>query len=154
MKKKALRITKWTFGILFGIFLTVSILIFALKDTIIETAIAEINKNLEVPMEVGDVELAFWSSFPNISIDLLNVEIPSRNTSTSLLKSKKFNLRFNPFDLAMGDYNLKQINVSDGELNLYVDSLGRDNYNIVKSSACARSAARSHSSPERSRASS
>ena len=82
MKKKALRITKWTFGILFGIFLTVSILIFALKDTIIETAIAEINKNLEVPMEVGDVELAFWSSFPNISIDLLNVEIPSRNTST------------------------------------------------------------------------
>ena len=134
MKKKALRITKWTFGILFGIFLTVSILIFALKDTIIETAIAEINKNLEVPMEVGDVELAFWSSFPNISIDLLNVEIPSRNTSTSLLKSKKFNLRFNPFDLAMGDYNLKQINVSDGELNLYVDSLGRDNYNIVKSS--------------------
>ncbi|MDO7614706.1 MAG: hypothetical protein MUQ75_10730, partial [Crocinitomicaceae bacterium] len=134
MKKKALRITKWTFGILFGIFLTVSILIFVLKDTIIETSIAEINKNLEVPMEVGDVELAFWSSFPNISIDLLNVEIPSRNTSTSLLKSKKFNLRFNPFDLAMGDYNLKQINISDGELNLYVDSLGGDNYNIVKSS--------------------
>ncbi|MDC1266446.1 AsmA-like C-terminal region-containing protein [Crocinitomicaceae bacterium] len=134
MKKKALRIAKWTFGILFGIFLTVSILIFVLKDTIIETSIAEINKNLEVPMEVGDVELAFWSSFPNISIDLLNVEIPSRNTSTSLLKSKKFNLRFNPFDLAMGDYNLKQINISDGELNLYVDSLGGDNYNIVKSS--------------------
>ncbi|MBT5438178.1 MAG: hypothetical protein HOK92_03145, partial [Flavobacteriales bacterium] len=134
MKKKALRIAKWTFGILFGIFLTLSILIFVLKDTIIETSIAEINKNLEVPMEVGDVELAFWSSFPNISIDLLNVEIPSRNTSTSLLKSKKFNLRFNPFDLAMGDYNLKQINISDGELNLYVDSLGGDNYNIVKSS--------------------
>ena len=31
-------------------------------------------------------------------------------------------------------YNLKQINVSNGELNLCVDSLGRDNYNIVKSS--------------------
>ena len=133
MKKRVFHIAKWTFGILFGIFLVISILIFAFKDKIIETTIAEINKNLEVPMEVGDVEFAFWSSFPNISVDLLNVEIKSENTSTSLLKSKKFNLRFNPFDLLLGDYNLKQINVSEGELNLYVDSLGRDNYNIVKS---------------------
>lgn len=134
MKRKGLKIAKWTLGILFGGFLLISILIFAFKDKIIETTIAEINKNLEVPMEVGDVEFAFWSTFPNISVDLLDVEIKSKNTSISLLKSKKFNLRFNPFDLLMGDYNLKQINVSDGELNLYVDSLGRDNYNIVKSS--------------------
>ena len=133
-KRKVIQISKWAFGILFGLFLLISILIFAFQDKIIEKTIAEINKNLEVPMEVGDVEFAFWSSFPNISVDLLNVEIRSKNTTTSLLKSKKFNLRFNPFDLLVGDYNLKQINVSDGELNLFVDSLGRDNYNIVKSS--------------------
>ncbi len=129
-----IKIAKWTFGILSALFLLISILIFAFKDKIIERTIIEINKNLEVPMEVRDVELAFWSSFPNISVDLLDVEIPSENTNRSLLKSKKFNLRFNPFDLLSGDYNLKQINVSDGELHLYVDSTGSDNYNIVKSS--------------------
>ena len=134
MKNRVIKIAKWTFGILSGLFLLISVLIFAFKDKIIERTITEINKNLEVPMEVRDVELAFWSSFPNISVDLLNVEIPSKNTSVSLLKSKKFNLRFNPFDLISGDYNLKQINVSDGELHLYVDSTGSDNYNIVKSS--------------------
>ena len=134
MKQKAIKIAKWTLGILVGGFLFISLLVFIFKDKIIETSIAEINKNLEVPMEVGDVAFAFWSTFPNISVDLLDVEIKSRNTSVSLLKSKKFNLRFNPFDLLFGDYNLKQINVSNGELNLYVDSLGRDNYNIVKSS--------------------
>ena len=132
MKAKLIKIGKWTGGILLGVFLFVAILIFAFQDKIIEKSIAEINKNLEVPMTVTDVEFAFWSSFPNISIDLLDVEITSKNTDKSLLKSKKFNLRFNPLDLLVGDYNLKQINVSNGELNLYVDSLGNDNYNIIK----------------------
>ena len=134
MKQKAIKIAKWTLGIFVGGFLFISLLVFIFKDKIIETSIAEINKNLEVPMEVGDVAFAFWSTFPNISVDLLDVEIKSRITPISLLKSKKFNLRFNPFDLLFGDYNLKQINVSNGELNLFIDSLGRDNYNIVKSS--------------------
>ena len=134
MKAKLIKIGKWTGGIVLGVFLFVAILIFAFQDKIIEKSIAEINKNLEVPMVVTDVEFAFWSSFPNISIDLLDVEIASKNTETSLLKSKKFNLRFNPLDLLLGDYNLKQINVSNGELNLYVDSLGNDNYNIIKES--------------------
>ena len=133
MKNRVIKIAKWTFGILSGLFLLISVLIFAFKDKIIERTITEINKNLEVPMEVRDVELAFWSSFPNISVDLLDVKIPSQNTNRSLLKSKKFNLRFNPFDLVSGDYNLKQINVSGGELHLYVDSTGSDNYNIIKS---------------------
>ena len=134
MKNRVIKIAKWTFGILSGLFLLISVLIFAFKDKIIERTITEINKNLEVPMEVRDVEFAFWSSFPNISVDLLDVEIPSKNTQESLLKSKKFNLRFNPFDLIAGDYNLKQINISNGKLHLYVDSTGSDNYNIVKSS--------------------
>lgn len=134
MKTKVIKIAKWTGGIVLGVFLFVAILIFAFQDKIIEKSIAEINKNLEVPMTVTDVEFAFWSSFPNISIDLLDVEIASKNMDKSLLKSKKFNLRFNPLDLLVGDYNLKQINVSNGELNLYVDSLGNDNYNIIKES--------------------
>ena len=90
MKQKVIKIAKWTLGIFVGGFLFISLLVFIFKDKIIETSIAEINKNLEVPMEVGDVAFAFWSTFPNISVDLLDVEIKSRNTSVSLLKSKKF----------------------------------------------------------------
>ena len=71
MKNRVIKIAKWTFGILSGLFLLISVLIFAFKDKIIERTITEINKNLEVPMEVRDVEFAFWSSFPNISVDLL-----------------------------------------------------------------------------------
>ena len=89
MKNRVIKIAKWTFGILLGLFLVISVLIFVFKDKIIERTITEINKNLEVPMEVKDVEFAFWSSFPNISVDLLNVEIPSKNTSKSLLKSRR-----------------------------------------------------------------
>ena len=81
---------------------------------------------------MNKVEFAFWSSFPNISVDLLDVKIPGRLKKTVLLTSEKFNLRFNPLDLMDGDYNLKQINITKGSLNLEIDSLGRENFDIIK----------------------
>ena len=132
MNTKVKKAFKWTlFTLLSGVIL-LSTLVFFLQGKIIDKALSELNKNLEVPMSVQKVEFAFWSSFPNISIDLLDVTIPGRYQKTLLLKSDKFNLRFNPFDLLKGDYNLKQINITSGVLNLFVDSLGRENYDIIK----------------------
>ena len=132
MNKKVKKALKWiVFSLVSGVLL-LSLLAFCLQDKIIDKAISELNKNLEVPMSVKKVEFAFWSSFPNISIDLLDVTIPGRHKKTLLLKSEKFNLRFNPFDLLKGDYNLKQINITSGALNLLVDSLGRENYDIIR----------------------
>ena len=48
------------------------------------------------------------------------------------MTSEKFNLRFNPLDLIDGDYNLKQINITKGSLNLEIDSIGRENFDIIK----------------------
>ena len=96
--------------------------LYLLQDKLIDRAIVELNKNLEVPM-MDNVEFAFWSSFPNISVDLGCVKIPGRLKKTVLLTSEKFNLRFNPLDLIDGDYNLKQINITKGSLNLEIDSI-------------------------------
>ena len=82
-----------------AVFLTLSTALYFLQDKLINKAIVELNKNLEVPMSVQKVEFAFWSSFPNISVDLLDVKIPGRLRKTVLLTSEKFNLRFNLISL-------------------------------------------------------
>ena len=123
---------RWALLLLMAVFLMLSSALYLLKDKLIDRAIVELNKNLEVPMSVDRVELAFWSSFPNISVDLLGVKIPGRQGRSVLLTSDKFNLRFNPLDLLGGDYNLKQINITEGTLNLEIDTLGRENFDIIK----------------------
>jgi len=132
MKGETKKYIKWILLLLIAVFLVLSAALFLLKDKLIDRAIVELNKNLEVPMSVAKVELAFWSSFPNISVDLLGVKIPGRQGRTVLLTSDKFNLRFNPLDLLGGDYNLKQINITEGTLNLEIDTLGRENFDIIK----------------------
>ena len=134
MKAKAKKFFKRFSIVCAALLVFLSVALYLLQDKIISTAIGELNKNLEVPMRVDRVEFAFWSSFPNISIDLLDVKIPGRLKKTNLLTSEKFNLRFNPLDLLNGDYNLKQINITKGSLNLIVDSLGRENFDIIKDS--------------------
>ena len=132
MNVKAKKFLKWFSIMLIAVFLMLSTALYVLQDKLINRAIVELNKNLEVPMSVNKVEFAFWSSFPNISVDLLDVKIPGRRKKTVLLTSEKFNLRFNPLDLLGGDYNLKQINITKGSLNLQIDSLGRENFDIIK----------------------
>ena len=132
MNVKAKKFIKWFLILLTAVFLMLSTTLYFLQDKLIDKAIGELNKNLEVPMSVDKIEFAFWSSFPNISVDLLDVIIPGRHKKTVLLTSEKFNLRFNPLDLLGGDYNLKQINITKGDLNLQIDALGRENFDIIK----------------------
>ena len=132
MNVRAKKIIKWVLLLLMALFLMLTTALYLLQDKLIDRAIVELNKNLEVPMSVNKVEFAFWSSFPNISVDLLDVKIPGRLKKTVLLTSEKFNLRVNPLDLIDGDYNLKQINITKGSLNLEIDSLGRENFDIIK----------------------
>ena len=90
MKAKAKKIFKWFSIVFMALLVIVSTAVYLLQDKIISTAIDELNKNLEVPMSVDRVEFAFWSSFPNISIDLLDVKIPGKLMKSDLLISEKF----------------------------------------------------------------
>ena len=74
MNVRAKKIIKWVFLSLMAIFLMLTTALYLLQDKLIDRAIVELNKNLEVPMSVDNVEFAFWSSFPNISVDLLDVK--------------------------------------------------------------------------------
>ncbi len=99
-------------------------------------AISELNKNLKADVKVSEVELTFWSTFPNLSIDFNEVYIQDAvigsTASDTLLYSKRIRCKLNPFDIWNGEYRVKSVEVSPGVLNLRVDENGNNNYDIIK----------------------
>lgn len=138
-KKRLFKITKWFFGILFGLMLTITVLLAVFKDEICGLVIQEINKHLKVEVEVGEVDLAFWGSFPNLSVDFKDVFIQDAyigaTKKDTLLFSERIRLKFNPLDIWKENYTVKSIEVNPGTLQLKINSKGENNFDVLKETA-------------------
>lgn len=135
-KQRIFRFLKWFLGIFFGIILLISGGLYFFKDEIIGMVLQEVNAHLKAKVKVEKVDIAFWSSFPNLSVDFDKVFIPdtyedAKDTDT-LFYSDKIRLRFNPMDLFREEYRLQQIDIHPGTLQLKVDVNGLTNYDILK----------------------
>ncbi|MCR9172336.1 MAG: AsmA-like C-terminal region-containing protein [bacterium] len=135
-KKRIIKIAKWFFGTLLSLFLLISLLLYIYKDDICQAAIDEANKHLKAKVTVSEVDLTFWSTFPNLSIDFKNVYVQDpRDGSTSrdtLLHTQLIRCKVNPFDIWREKYKVKSLEIHPGVLNLHVDSAGNNNYDIFK----------------------
>ena len=138
MKYKALKILKWTVISLLGLVTLISLLLFFNKDKICSAAIDKLNTHLKVPVQISEVDLTFWSTFPSVSIDFKNVFIrdpyPNSSNSDTLLSVEVLSCSFNPIDIWNKDYQVKSIKVSNGSMQLKVNENGVNNYDIYKSS--------------------
>ena len=136
MKHRLLKIAKWFAISLVSIFLLITAALYFFKDDICGVVIEEVNKHLKAQVSVSDVDLTFWGSFPNLSVDFNNVFIQdsyekSTNRDT-LLFSERVRLKFNPMDIWNEKYNVKSIEVNPGTIQLKVNSSGEVNYDIMK----------------------
>lgn len=135
-KKRFFRFLKWFFGIIIGLSLLITGSIYYFKDEIIAVVLDEVNSNLKAKVEVEKIDIAFWSSFPNLSVDFNHVFVPDAYPDTTytdtLFYSDKIRLRFNPMDIWREDYRLKQIDIHPGKLYLKVNEKGDVNYDILK----------------------
>lgn len=136
MRKRLLKITYWFFGIVLGICLLITAGLYFFKDEICGYVVAGVNKHLKAQVSVSEVDLTFWGSFPNLSVDFNNVFIrDSYETATvrdTLLYSDRIRLKFNPVDIWNEDYNVKSIEVEPGTIQLKVNRNGEVNYDILK----------------------
>ena len=134
--KRAKKIGKWIFSILLSLCLLISLGLYLFQDKIISSVLDEVNSNLTSPIKTDEVELTFWSSFPNLQVKMKNVTIEDalkeQSQNNLLFFSKSVDLSFSPFDFFDGNYKLKSIKIAPGELNLFSDSTGKVNYDIVK----------------------
>jgi hypothetical protein len=137
-KKWLVRSLKWFFGILLTLVLLITFLLYVFKDDIINYAISEINKTLKTEVHVDEIDVTFWGTFPNLSLDFNQVFIqdafPYATKKDTLLYTEQIRLKFNPMDIWNEKYNVKKIDIRPGTLKLKVDKKGAVNYDIFKES--------------------
>ncbi len=135
-RKVIFRILKWFFGIVLGFVLLITAVLYFFKDDICQLAIDKLNGHLKSKVYVNEVDLTFWGSFPNMSIDLNQVFVqdnfPGATREDTLLYSDRLRFKFDPWDLWNEDYKIKSIEVKPGVLSLKVNEEGESNYDIFK----------------------
>ena len=136
--RKIGRFSLWFFGIIVGIMLLISGGLYVFKDEICGKVVQEANKYLNTKVTVADVDLTFWGTFPNLSVDLNQVfirdAVANATDRDTLLYTDQIRLKFNAMDIWRENYTVKSIEIAKGTLQLKIDTTGADNYTIFKPS--------------------
>lgn len=137
-KKKSLfrRILKWT-GITFVLLLIILISIpFLFKDQLKDFALQEANKFLKADVALGDFDLTFISTFPDMTIRFDDVKITGRNEfkGVELINMKSLEAELG-FWSVVGMENIEVYGISlvEPRIDVRVLENGLANYDIVKS---------------------
>ncbi len=139
MKINWKKIIAWCFGSLLGISILLSGGLFIFKDKIISVVVEAINEHLNAKVKVQKIDLTFWKTFPNLSIDFDHLFIQDAYENASdidtLFYTEKLRLRMNPLKALRKEYTVDRVDIYPGTLQLKVDENGFENYNIIKPSS-------------------
>lgn len=137
----AKRIGKWlliALATFITLLLILAVAIYFFEDKIKAYAVSRINQNLNTEIKVSEIDLTIWSSFPYASIDFKDVLIMDPITvnkiSDTMLYAHQLSFEFSVWDIASGNYSVKQIRVQEADINLYIDEEGNENYHFWKDS--------------------
>lgn len=138
-KKKSLfrRILKWT-GISFLILLIAIILTpFIFEKQIFEYVKSEINRNLNAKFDCKDYSLTVFSSFPNLTLELKDVDLEGIEDfkDVHLVKAKSILVTLDIWSVCFGDkMKIKKVGFSDGAFHALALENGKVNWDIAKPS--------------------
>jgi len=128
----------WVVSICLVVVTAITILLTVYEDEIEQYAVAEINKYLDVKVDVQDIDLTFFSNFPYVSLDFQKVLILDNyqtiESDDTLLYAKNLYLNFNLVDIYNSNYKVRRINAKSAVLKIKTAENGEVNYNITKPS--------------------
>ena len=137
-KKKSLfrRILKWT-GITFLLLIIALILIpIFFKDQLKDMALNEANKMLKADIGLGDFDLTFFSTFPNMTLTFEDITVVGREEfeGVHLVDIKRFDAHVGFWSVIGGsDIEISSIILTEPKFDVRVLDNGLANYDIVKS---------------------
>ncbi|MEA3318085.1 MAG: hypothetical protein U9R54_09025, partial [Bacteroidota bacterium] len=133
-------------GLSFALVLLISIIVILAyynKDGLTNYIIDEVNKQLEVKVDVDEVNLRLFKKFPYASIELNNVvaftndyynkRVLGYNTDT-LFRANNLFLQFHLIDILTKKYRIKTVHFDKANINLFINKQSKVNYNFVKTS--------------------
>lgn len=132
----------WLKKILIGSGVTFVLLILAVifipyffKDELKEMVITEANKSLTAEVELGDFDLTWFSTFPNLTIQLFDTKVTGKGDfdGVELINAKKIKAQVKLWDVISGDQiAIQNISLVDTKFDVRILKDGRANYDIVK----------------------
>jgi len=123
-------------GIVFLITLGISVAYFY-EDEVTEYFIEELNEVISTKIQIENADFSLLRKFPNASIEFQNIvalspegfqkSILDIQTDTLFFAERVF-VQFNIIDLISKNYRIKNINFDNGEIRLFIDKYGKENY--------------------------
>ncbi|MBN2613289.1 MAG: hypothetical protein JXB00_17180 [Bacteroidales bacterium] len=112
------------------------------EDAVIKILKKYLDKHLTTEIEVSRIDFSVFKKFPNATVEFRNMVAKSgvgfntrefkKNTDT-LMTAKSVFFEFSILHLLKGDYKLKNIFISNGEVNLFIDREGLKNFSVWES---------------------
>lgn len=133
MKNTWLKYTLITLISLLVLGLSLTGYLYLSKDRIKNYALAELNKNLNTTLTIGQIDLSLFKQFPKVSLDLKQVHLANpQQPKSDLLFAQHVYIGFNIYDIIRKQFNIKLIAIDSGNLNLVTDQKGKHNFDILK----------------------
>ncbi|MEM6395880.1 MAG: AsmA-like C-terminal region-containing protein [Bacteroidota bacterium] len=120
---------KWLTIAIISLFLILLLVVQFFGGSITQSVIKSINSSLVSDLEVGQAQLSFLSSFPNLSVDLEKV-VMGGSDGSRLLESDRISCRIGLSSL-FGKTHIKRIAIEGGSLHIIVDQDGNPNYLVT-----------------------
>lgn len=105
------------------------------KQKVLAQVTAQLNENLDGTLTIGDMEPAFFASFPRISIKLLDVHLRDRKFAQhqkEFMRAGSVEVAVNLFALLRGTISIGKIGVTDAAVYLLTDASGYSNTSVFK----------------------
>ncbi|MFP4555549.1 MAG: AsmA-like C-terminal region-containing protein [Bacteroidales bacterium] len=128
------------FIIAFIIAFIVSLIVtgFLLEGKLIAVSLEQLNNNLTTSLKVKEIDASLLRSFPKVSIRMKGVEIIEGSLDVppefepGLISIEEVSLRFGIMGLLKKEYNIEEVVLKNGWLNLYFNQEGEGNFKIFK----------------------
>lgn len=143
--QKIKKISIWVVCIILGLIITASVISYIYKDKIIRFVTEELASEINGKVNIGEIDISFFSSFPNVSIQLHNVTAQSTPSfkkedfsginTTNAVSAGKIMFTFNIIDFFNERYIVQEIKIKNAYINFLLDSNGNTNFEFIKESA-------------------
>lgn len=135
MKKVIKKLLKWTGVTLLLVIIALILIPIFFKDEIKEMIIDEVNTMLTAELSMEDFDLTFISTFPNMTIELIDTKLTGLNEfeGVELVNIKNLQAEVAFWSVVSGDQiEINAIHMVDPSFNIKVLQNGLANYDVMK----------------------
>jgi len=101
------------------------------EDRIAQALLKTIESGLKTDAHIEQIHLDMWSQFPHVSVIIENAWILDSGASAdTLLRAEQIQLACNAWALWNGNYELKELDISDARILLRQDERGQWNTDV------------------------